>query len=178
MRLIGDTIKSHSPRSGAKPWNQRIMLGIWTAKFLPLCLKYLPGFPVIHIGVSVIYASYFFEIENVGFNILFTTLFGPGGRSFIQAAKKKYHRPVIAWTVNHRDSMAWCVRKGLDAVITDDPSLFIQVRDRAGQSSPLLPLSVKTLFETACWWIASCVLLTLYWRRFTPFASKRLIEST
>ncbi|KAL2058728.1 hypothetical protein ABVK25_000019 [Lepraria finkii] len=41
MRLIAHTISSVPP-SPYKPWNQRIVLGCWAAKFIPLCSKHLP----------------------------------------------------------------------------------------------------------------------------------------
>ncbi|QIW96015.1 hypothetical protein AMS68_001533 [Peltaster fructicola] len=177
MRLIALTIAAHS--SSKQTWNTRIVLGIWAAKYLPLCLKYLPGFPVMHIGFSTIYARHFFEIDNVGFNMLFQMLVAPGGVKFIREAKQKYHRQVVAWTVNTEDSMRWCVRHGLDGVITDDPKLFNQVTTLTpdGTTSGLLPISLRTVFDVVRIYIMVFV-LSIFWRkRFLPVASQDLVKA-
>lgn len=64
MRLTAETIKSVHD-GGAEYWREKIVLGCWTLKFLPvcsvdlrdmgvcdangekLCEKYLPGFPIV-----------------------------------------------------------------------------------------------------------------------------------
>jgi len=126
MRLIAETISSIPP-SPHKPWNQRIVLGCWAAKFLPLCSKYLPTFPISHIGFSITYARQFLSVPNVSFNMLQKTLLVPFfGKRFIRDAKDQ-GRPIFAWTVNEEDMMRWCISKGLDGVITDDPKKFLDV---------------------------------------------------
>lgn len=128
MRLIAKTI-SEIPPSPHKPWNQRIVLGCWAAKFLPLCAKYLPGFAITHIGFSLSYARQFLAVPNVSFNILQRTLISPYfGARFLQDAKTK-GRPVFDWTVNEESMMKWSISKGLDGVITDDPKKFLEVCD-------------------------------------------------
>ncbi|KAF2005760.1 tubulin-domain-containing protein [Amniculicola lignicola CBS 123094] len=92
MRLIGDTIR-RVPPSPTRPWSSRIVLGCWAAKYLPLCSRYVPGFPVSHIGFSVLYASYFFSVPNVSFNLLQGVLMTPWGRGFIRKAHAD-QRPV------------------------------------------------------------------------------------
>ncbi|KAF1946020.1 tubulin-domain-containing protein [Clathrospora elynae] len=126
MRLIGDTIRSVQP-SPSRPWHSRIVLGCWAAKYLPLCSRYLPGFPISHIGFSTLIASYFFTVPNVSFNMAQAILMTPWGRLFIQKAQGN-GRPVYAWTVNEESRMRWDIRHGLDGVITDDPKLFLEVR--------------------------------------------------
>jgi tubulin gamma len=126
MRLIGETIQSVQP-SPSRPWNRRIVLGCWAAKYLPLCSRYLPGFPVSHIGFSTLIASYFFAVPNVSFNMAQVILMTPWGRLFIRKAQNDC-RPVYAWTVNEESRMRWDIRHGLDGVVTDDPKLFLEVR--------------------------------------------------
>ncbi|KAF2867676.1 PLC-like phosphodiesterase [Massariosphaeria phaeospora] len=126
MRLIAATIRGAHP-SPTKPWSSRIVLGCWAAKYLPLCSRYLPGFPVSHIGSSVLYASYFFCVPNVSFNMLQAILMTPWGRAFIRKAHLD-RRPVFAWTVNDERHMRWDISHGIDGVITDDPELFLDVR--------------------------------------------------
>jgi tubulin gamma len=126
MRLIASTIHSVTP-SPTRPWQSRIVLGCWAAKYLPLCSRYLPNFPVSHIGFSILYASQFFWVPNVSFNMLQAVLMLPWGRAFVRKAQYD-KRPVYAWTVNEERRMRWGIRHGLDGVITDDPKLFLEVR--------------------------------------------------
>ncbi|KAF2729380.1 tubulin-domain-containing protein [Polyplosphaeria fusca] len=92
MRLIASTIRSVKPSS--RPWSSRVVLGCWAAKYLPLCSRYLPGFPVSHIGFSTLYASHFFSVPNVSFNMLQQVLMMPWGRAFIRRAQCD-KRPII-----------------------------------------------------------------------------------
>ncbi|KAJ4404653.1 hypothetical protein N0V91_005803 [Didymella pomorum] len=126
MRLISETIRSVRP-SPSRPWQSRIVLGCWAAKYLPLCAHYLPGFSVSHIGFSVLVASYFFTVPNVSFNMNQAVLMLPWGKAFIRKAQRD-GRPVYAWTVNDARRMRWDIQQGLDGVITDDPELFLEVR--------------------------------------------------
>lgn len=126
MRLIADTIQSVRP-SPSRPWSNRIVLGCWAAKYVPLCSRYLPGFPISHIGFSTLIASYFFTVPNVSFNMQQAILMTPWGRLFIRKAQHD-QRPVYAWTVNQESRMRWDIRQGLDGVITDDPKVFLEVR--------------------------------------------------
>ncbi|EFQ96026.1 hypothetical protein PTT_03589 [Pyrenophora teres f. teres 0-1] len=92
MRLIGDTIRSVRALP-SRPWQKRIVLGCWAAKYLPLCSRYLAGFPVSHIGFSTLIASYFFTVPNVSFNMAQAILMTPWGRLFIRKAQSD-GRPV------------------------------------------------------------------------------------
>ena len=51
---------------------------------------------------------------------------GPGGKKFL-ADMRRSQQPVFAWTVNEESLMRWCIEKGADGVITDDPELFRRV---------------------------------------------------
>lgn len=51
---------------------------------------------------------------------------GPLGQRFLHQAQAA-DRPVHAWTVNEIEMMRWCIDKGLDGVITDDPKSFLEV---------------------------------------------------
>jgi len=127
MRLISETIRSVPPIP-SRPWHNRIVLGCWAAKYLPLCSQYLPGFPVSHIGFSTLVASYFFTIPNISFNMQQAVLMTPWGKAFIRKAQRE-QRALYAWTVNTESRMRWDIRQGLDGVITDDPRLFLEVRN-------------------------------------------------
>lgn len=144
MRLIGDTIRSVAP-SPSRPWQSRIVLGIWAAKYLPLCTRYVPGFPVSHIGFSTVIASYFFTVPNISFNLNQNILMLPWGKLFIRKAQRD-QRPVYAWTVNEESKMRWDIRQGLDGVVTDDPKLFLEVR-RAWHEGTKDGISIKTWLD-------------------------------
>ncbi|KIW22166.1 hypothetical protein, variant 2 [Cladophialophora immunda] len=95
MRLIAKTLASVDP--GQRAWEERVVLGIWAAKFLPLCVKYCPGYPVSHIGFSTFYARQFLKVPNVSFNMLQKSLFGPLGARFMRDVRRA-NRPLFAWT--------------------------------------------------------------------------------
>ncbi|KAK5695292.1 hypothetical protein LTR97_008798 [Elasticomyces elasticus] len=177
MRLLGSTLNSVTPLAN-KGWRQRVVLGIWAAKFLPLAQQYLPDFPVMHIGFSTSYARHFLTVPNVGFNMLLPILIAPGGRRFIKEAREKYHRQVLAWTVNDEDRMEWCIRRQLDGVITDDPEKFLRVCERYDerQKEALLPTDIKTFLYFHWLWVF--ITMALMWNKgkFQPVASRALIR--
>lgn len=95
-------------------------------KYLPLCAKYLPTYPVTHIGFSPYYARQFLSVPNVSFNLLQKTLyFSVGFLRSVQAA----NRPIVLWTINEDPMMRWSINKGVDGVITDDPKRFKEVTE-------------------------------------------------
>ena len=94
--------------------------------YVDICKEYLPGFPVAYIGASLLYASRFLKQPGVDFNLLQQMLVGPCGAAFLRAARKA-ERNVYLWTVNDEQWMEWSIRKGVDAVITDDPKHFLEV---------------------------------------------------
>jgi len=129
MRLIASAINSVTP-SPTKPWNSRIVLGCWAAKYLPLCSHYLPGFPITYIGFSIIYVHHFFAVPNISFNFLQPILMTPFGRSLISKAhSQRPARPVFAWTANDETRMRYDIEQGVDVVITDDPKLFLEISE-------------------------------------------------
>lgn len=172
MRLISDTVRSVAP-SRWRPWHKRIVLGCWAAKYLPLCSRYLPGFPVSHIGFSTLIASYFFTVPNISFNMHQSVLMTPWGRLFIRKAQRE-QRPVYAWTVNEESRMRWDTRHGLDGVITDDPKLFLEVR-RAWQEGTSDGVSLRTWLDVLK---ANCfaVLYTWLFQCMFGFQKKSLIK--
>ncbi|MCJ1320875.1 hypothetical protein MMC15_006216 [Xylographa vitiligo] len=125
MRLIGETIRS-VPANPQSPWNKRVVLGCWALKYLPLCARYLPDFPITHIGFSTAYARRFLSIPNISFNLLQKTIFL--STRFIGDARR-LNRPLVLWTVNDDEMMRWSINQGVDGVITDDPKRFKDVSD-------------------------------------------------
>ncbi|KAK4546779.1 hypothetical protein LTR36_001511 [Oleoguttula mirabilis] len=176
MRLIGSTLAEVSAPA-RKAWTERIVLGIWAAKYLPLAQKYLPGYPVMHIGFSTSYARHFFTVPHVGFNMLFPTLVAPGGKRFMREARE-HGRQVLAWTVNKEDRMEWCIRRELDGVLTDDPKHFLEVCEKFDEQTPeaMMPMTLKGYFEAFRIWIWVMIALLFFGKRFKPVASRELIS--
>lgn len=125
ITLIARTLQEVKP---IRPWNERIMLGCWNAKYVPLCQKILPGYPMAHIGWSIPYARQFLKVPNVQFNMLQPAMVGPCGNSFMKEVRDA-NRSLFLWTVNQEKSMRWCMSKGVDGVITDDPKKYLELSE-------------------------------------------------
>lgn len=134
MRLISETIKT-VPANPSRSWDQRIVLGIWAVKYIPLCQYYLPGFPISHIGFSTCYARQFLKVENCSFNMLQKVLLGPIGAKFMRDVRKA-GRQLFVWTVNDENLMKWSIQRRVDGVITDDPKKFKDICDSYGDHEP------------------------------------------
>jgi phosphatidylglycerol phospholipase C len=99
------------------------------AKYLPLCTKYLPEYPITHIGFSVDYARQFLKVPRVGLNLFQKLIVGPRGASLIREVKQqKAERTLLFWTVNEEYWMKWSIRQEVDGVITDNPEKYLEVR--------------------------------------------------
>ena len=164
MRLTAKTLASVHP--GNKPWKDRVILGIWAAKFLPLCTKYLPGFPISHIGFSTTYARQFLKVPNVSFSLLQRVLFGPFGARFMHDVKKA-NRPLYAWTVNDTNLMKWCCQHELAGVVTDDPRRFKKICDDwDDQKERLARQTLRQWFYTIYIWFMVATFSRAFRRRF------------
>ena len=142
MRLIAKDLASVN--SGSRPWKDRVILGIWAAKFLPLCTKYLPGFPISNIAFSTVFARQYLKVPNVSFSMLQKVLFGPVGSRFMRDCHRA-DRQVYAWTVNDTNLMKWCCQHQLAGVITDDPKRFKKICDEWDDQRE--PRARQTLFQ-------------------------------
>jgi len=181
IRLIAETIASVPP-SPTRPWKSRVVLGCWATKYLGVVFKYLANYPISHIGFSTSYARQFFTVPNVSFNMLQPVLMGPMGASFIKDAKS-FDRQIFAWTVNDENKMRWCIRQGLDGVITDDPKKYLETcadyqRERALGEVDLR----KERFSWSDWFyvlrtnIFAMVFLALFRFRFGWGIDKRFVR--
>lgn len=135
------------------------------AKYLPLCAEHLPGYPITHIGKSLIYASRFFSVPNVSFNLLWISLIPPWSFLFLRAARRQ-KRPVYAWTVNHRKVMQWCIRRDFDGVITDDPKLFLDVRESWREGGSQERFSLLDYLNILRWAFFATYYLILSWYKY------------
>jgi hypothetical protein len=123
---------------------------------------------MMHIAFNVIYARQFFEVPNIGFNAMFYALLTPGGKKFLRDAQDVYNRKVLSWTINSEDSMKWCIRRGLDGVVTDEVELYLDVAERFDETSerePWLPVTLKVLWNAMKAYFWTRVLLVFYSRK-------------
>jgi len=176
MKLIAETIASVPLPKDGPSWKDRVVLGIWAAKYLSLCVKYLEGFPVAHIGFTTCYARQFLKVPNVGFNMLAKTLLGPIGTRFIRDVQRA-NRPLYLWTVNEENMMRWSIAKGVDGVITDDPRLFEKVRDewRDGDEARVR-MTLRQWFDTI-WIYILIVIFSIQMRRRLPGSVNSFLKS-
>jgi phosphatidylglycerol phospholipase C len=167
MRLIASTLAS-VPSQQSAPWQSRVVLGLWATKYLPPAQKHLAGFSMMHIAFNVNYARQFFEVANIGFNVMFYALLMPGGKRFLRDAQDVYNRKLLSWTINGEDNMKWCIRKGLDGVVTDEVELYLDVAehfDEATENEPWIPVSWKMLWTALKAYLWTRVLLAFYSRK-------------
>lgn len=162
FRLVAQTLESMPAAS--RPWTERIVLGCWTAKYLPLASKYLPGYPISHIGFSTQYCRRSLVVPNIGFSMLFDVLPGPGGKSFLKTCKDEA-RSTFAYTVNKPDKMEWCIRRRLDGVITDDPEKFRKFCEEFDESKPEAWLSITVVLRSLRIWVLTALFGTLYYSK-------------
>lgn len=94
---------------------------------MPASATYLPGFPISNIGFSAAYSRQFLtsSMPHISFNMLFAVLLSPSGRRFIRDAHAA-DRAVYAWTVNDTVGFEWCIKRGLDGIISDDPQKYLE----------------------------------------------------
>lgn len=119
----------NSSNGSAHAWTRRVVLGCWTARHLQLCRALLPDYAVAWIGITLPLAREYLAVPNVALNMRQEPLFGRGGAQFMREVRAD-GRPLYAWTVNGVGWMRWAIGARLDAVITDDPRLFLEVCDK------------------------------------------------
>ena len=135
ISLLKNTIAAIPPHPG-RAWAQRVVLGVWGARYLPLLKRHLPGFAITHITFSTSYSrAVFLPRQYVGFNVLAETLaLRPVGQRFVRHAHAR-GRAVTVWTINEPSEMRRACELGVDGVITDEPQLLMHVCEewRAGR---------------------------------------------
>ena len=150
MRLIAMTLNSVRP--GKRKWQDRVVLGCWAAKFIPLCAKYLPDYPITHIGFSTAYARQFLRVPNTSFNMLQQTLMGPVGSRFMHDVKAA-QRELFVWTVNEENMMKWCIQKNVDGVITDNPRKYLELCEDWDDDEPEARQTMVQWTYTLAMWV-------------------------
>jgi phosphatidylglycerol phospholipase C len=94
--------------------------------YLPICQKYLPLYPITHIGYSLSRARKYLKFPGVCFNMFLWVLIGPFGSKFMRDVRVA-NRPLFVWTVNNDEMMRWCIKKDVSGVITDNPKRFLDI---------------------------------------------------
>lgn len=141
MRRLVETIESVPIPNAGPDWQRRIVIGCWSARYLPMRARYLPRYATTLICVDLGYARQLLQVPGISFNVNQMVLMGPLGRGFLEEARAA-RRQVYVWTVNSQNFMRWSIRHGVDGVITDHPNKFRHVcdawekerRDDMGQS--------------------------------------------
>ncbi|KAI1167687.1 PLC-like phosphodiesterase [Nemania serpens] len=128
MKRIAETLASVPSK---RPWSTRVAPCCWTATYIRLSMKYLPDYPITHLGFSVSYARCLTHIPNISFSMLRYTLASPSGGRFLRDMKE-LGIPVYVWTVDEESWMEWSIRKQVTGVITDEVALFNEVCKRVG----------------------------------------------
>ncbi|KAH8165628.1 hypothetical protein CIB48_g2612 [Xylaria polymorpha] len=129
--------------SSKRPWDTRVTPCCWGANYIKLSMKYLPNYPITHVGFSTTYARCLTDIPNISFSMLRYTLASPSGLRFLKDMKE-LGIPVYVWTVNEENWMEWCVRKEFTGVITDEVALFHEVCNRMGDGNSQIQTTDKS----------------------------------
>ncbi|KAJ5718855.1 uncharacterized protein N7483_009937 [Penicillium malachiteum] len=128
MKTIAETIESVPIPAIGPDWHRRIVLGCWSARFLPPSTQYLPRYAMTLICVDLSYARQFLHVPRISFNVNQQILMGPLGRGFLEEARAARRR-VYLWTVNAPNLMRWAIRHQVDGIITDEPERLHEIRE-------------------------------------------------
>lgn len=116
-------------------WASRVVLGIWTPRFLQAALVDAAPLKIMHIGVSRRMARWFLR-ATLGSDRLcslsltqITYTAGRGGKQLMADARDR-GLALWAWTINTDAQMKWAVAAGFDGVITDFPDRFQELTRR------------------------------------------------
>lgn len=155
-------------KGGHSGWKERVLLGCWTATHVQLAAEMLPGYAVAWIGITIPLAQEYMEVPNIALNMRQEPLrYGRGGRALLDRCHEQ-GRPVFAWTVNRKTWMRWAVQKGLDAVITDDARLFLEVcrQEEKGQQEGTPGEGVVGLAKGLAWGMLLMLWLQIFTKRY------------
>ncbi|KDN35689.1 hypothetical protein RSAG8_11368, partial [Rhizoctonia solani AG-8 WAC10335] len=123
----------HTTISAQDEWETtlapRILLGLWHPKFIEPATRILPTLRRAHIGMNPRIARQYFWDSCESFSIDFGSLSSGDGERFrkeCKAAGKK----LLVWTVNKREEMIEATRWGVDVILTDVTSVWLELRQQ------------------------------------------------
>jgi len=165
MSLVAKTIEEVD--SGVEKWYERLHIGCWEIESYDLCRKYLPGFPIIHIGYMIPYARQFLALPKVSFSLHYAYLVGHVGRKFLEDAQGQ-GREVYSWTVDKDEWIQWAVcEPDLTGICTGEFGRIPPAIESCSNIPGRLPLSLKMNIEVMGWrifgWIYFHLKNGLHW---------------
>ncbi|KAF2994114.1 hypothetical protein E8E14_000665 [Neopestalotiopsis sp. 37M] len=137
------------------PWNQRIILGVWTVEWLAACLRTLPQFPMSLIAWSPSLVSALLPVPHLNFT-MFNYSFATARGSRLRREARKRGQLVFSWTDNADEWMALSIRNEVDGVVTDDPKRFLELCDQKARQKVQGTVTAK---ETMLWVIGNFLVL-------------------
>jgi phosphatidylglycerol phospholipase C len=145
--------------------------GLWHPKFIEPAKKHLPYVLLSHIGRSLwITRKYFFEHAQI-MSIAFSSLTTADGQRFVEECRAANKR-ILVWTVNQPHEMVEAVRWGVDAIITDVPAVWLELRAKLEKDYDSTVAQHGRLFLWTTWWYYSPVQVAL------DFVVRRYLEGT
>lgn len=162
---------------------ERIELNTHQATYIKLSMKYLPSYPITHVGFSTTYARCLTHIPNISFSMQRHALASPCGGRFLRDMKR-LGIPVHVWTVNEEGCMEWSIEKELSGVITDEVALFREVCNRTGSDEVRTPTTssrqknaFRIIYQNMRFWVEIALvhlLITLFQaRQWLKYGSPR-----
>lgn len=178
MEGIAKAIESVPIPAIGPDWHRRVVLGCWSARYLPPRAKYLPRYEIALICVHLSYARQFLHVPRISFNIHQKILMSPLGRGFLEEARAA-RRKVYLWTVNEPNLMRWGIRQKVDGIITDDPARFQKICEeweldqKKGPLASLDPKADRLTFRQR----VEILLVVLYLLTFGWFLKRKYLPS-
>jgi glycerophosphoryl diester phosphodiesterase len=105
----------------------RIILGLWHPRFLSAAKAYLPYCRRSHIGAGPDIARKYFWDDCDAFSMWFPGLATADGEKFRRECKKA-GKKLMVWTVNDPYQMMEAVRWGVDVILTDVTTTWLELR--------------------------------------------------
>ncbi|QRV87262.1 glycerophosphoryl diester phosphodiesterase [Ceratobasidium sp. AG-Ba] len=127
FKLMLGVIQSH------EDWENliapRILLGLWHPKFIEPAKRIFPMLRLAHIGQSPMIAREYFWDSCEAFSIDFSSLSSADGEKFRKDCKAAGKR-ILVWTVNKREEMIEAACWGVDVILTDVTSVWLELRSQ------------------------------------------------
>ncbi|KAJ7063367.1 PLC-like phosphodiesterase [Mycena amicta] len=151
----------HAAISGFPEWETtlapRILLGLWHPKFIRAAKRILPYCRRSSISFSLWLSRTHLWNDVECVSIWFNTLMSADGQRFYRAAKESGKR-VMVFTVNEPSHMMEMVRYEVDAIITDYPHRYLELRS-----------GLEKNYETMLLKFSSRWFLWTTWTFYSPF---------